>query len=217
MERSRGRETAVDEAGARGERPRGRPRGTSARALDLIALRLFSERGFDRVTVDDIAAEAGVTRRTFFRYFESKAAVLWHGWDTEVARLQRALVRIDDEVPLMRAVRQAVVDANRTRGGDPAELRTRMTLLTASEALMASAAPHYEAWGRAISEYAARRLGVPAGALIPLAVGRTTVAACRAAYDCWLAEPESDLTAWLDEALGALGDGFAAHEGGTQR
>ena len=55
---------------------------------------------------------------------------------------------------------------------------------------------------------AARRLGVPAGALVPLAIGRTTVAACRTAYDCWLAEPDSDLTSWLDEALGALGRGF---------
>jgi hypothetical protein len=41
------------------------------------------------------------------------------------------------------------------------------------------------------------------------------VAACRAAYDCWLAEPDSDLTVWLDEALGALGSGFAADEGGA--
>lgn len=204
----------VEGVEGRKARPRGRPPGTSARALDLIALRLFSERGFDRVTVDDIAAEAGVTRRTFFRYFESKASVLWHGWDTEVARLRVALERIGDDVPLMDAVRQAVVDANRTRGGDPAELRTRMTLLTASQTLTASAAPHYEAWGRTISEYAARRLGLPADALIPSAVGRTTVAACRTAYDCWLAEPGSDLTSWLDEALGALGRGFGSQAAG---
>ncbi|MEU9272965.1 TetR family transcriptional regulator [Streptomyces sp. NPDC048251] len=187
---------------------RGRPPGTSARTLELIALRLFSERGFDETTVDDITAAAGVHRRTFFRYFDSKVSVLWHGFDVEVARLRAALEGMPDEVALMDAVRRAVVESNRTRAGDMAELRTRLLLITATPALLASAAPRYEAWGRTIVDYAAARLGLPADALEPLVIGRATVAACRAAFDCWLAAPGSDLTRWLDDALLVLSTGF---------
>src|SRR5262249_58718973 len=55
---------------------RGRPPGTSRRKLELIALRLFTEQGFDETPIEQIAAEAGVSRRTFFRYFSSKSNVL---------------------------------------------------------------------------------------------------------------------------------------------
>ncbi|WP_342217145.1 hypothetical protein [Nocardia abscessus] len=46
-------------------------------------------------------------------------------------------------------------------------------------------------------------------ALIPLAGGRTTLAAARAAFDAWLARADADLTVYLDEALAALERGFA--------
>jgi AcrR family transcriptional regulator len=55
---------------------RGRPPGTNARALELIAVELFTANGFEKTTVEQIAAKAGVSRRTFFRYFDSKSAVL---------------------------------------------------------------------------------------------------------------------------------------------
>ena len=102
---------------------RGRPPGTSRRALELIALRLFTEQGFDETPIEQIAAEAGVSRRTFFRYFDSKASVLWGEFDSEVTVIRDALARVPDSVPMMDAIRQAVVAANHYRVEDVTELR----------------------------------------------------------------------------------------------
>src|SRR5215472_15661448 len=73
---------------------RGRPPGTSARDLEVISLRLFTEVGFDDTTVERIAAAAGVSRRTFFRYFDSKADVLWHAFDGEIRSLRAAFTEV---------------------------------------------------------------------------------------------------------------------------
>lgn len=190
----------------------GRPPGTSARQLELIALRLFTEQGFDETTVEQIAAAAGVSRRTFFRYFDSKTAVLWHEFDSEVQQLRRAFSALPATIALMDGIRSVVVGANSYRLEDVAELRTRMNLIGSVPALQASAAPHYEGWERAVSEFAADRLGQPADALYPLAIGRTTLAACRAAFDNWLVRADHDLTHYLDSALRALGVGFRTTE-----
>jgi TetR/AcrR family transcriptional regulator, regulator of mycofactocin system len=189
---------------------RGRPPGTSARQLELISLRLFSESGFDETTVERIAAEAGVSRRTFFRYFDTKADVLWHAFDGEVGALRAAFAAIPSGVPLMDAIRQAVVGVNRYRAEDVPELRTRMNLIGSVPALQASAAQHYDAWERAVTEFAAARLDLPPHSLRPLAIGRATLAVCRSAYDCWVERADTDLTVYLDEALRALAAGFAA-------
>lgn len=195
----------ADQAGAR----RGRPRSTSRRELRLIALRLFASRGFDNTTIEQIAAEAGVSERTFFRYFTTKASVLWTEFETEVEMIRSALAAVPDDMPLMDAVRGAVVAANHYQADDVPEMRMRMHLIATVPALSFSAAGHYEAWERAISEFAGRRLGQPADSLYPLTVGRTTLAACRAAYDRWSVRADADLTTYLDAALAALASGFA--------
>jgi len=187
---------------------RGRPPGTSARQLELISLRLFSRDGFEDTTVERIAAAAGVSKRTFFRYFESKADVLWHAFDGEVRSLRAAFAAVPPQVPMMVAIRQVVVGVNSYRAEDVPELRTRMSLISSVPALQASAAHHYDAWERAVAEFAAERLGQPADALYPMAVGRATLAVCRAAYDRWVDRADADLTVYLDEALRALAAGF---------
>src|SRR5262249_34950772 len=88
-----------------------RPTGTSRRELELIALRLFTARGFDETTVDQIAAGAGVSRRAFFRYFDSKPDVLWGEFDTEVATIRALLDKVPAGLPVMEAVPPAVPPA----------------------------------------------------------------------------------------------------------
>lgn len=187
---------------------RGRPPGTSPRELELIALRLFTQLGYDNTTVEDIAAEAGVSARTYFRYFDTKAAVLWHAFDDEVEHLRTEFARVRDSVALMTAIRQVVVGVNHYTPDDVDELRTRMTLISTVPALQASAAPHYDAWEQAVIDYAAERLGQSPQSLLPMAIGRATLAVCRAAYELWITRADADLTRYLDEALTAMARGF---------
>jgi mycofactocin system transcriptional regulator len=174
----------------------------------VIALRLFAANGFDETTVEQIAAEAGVSRRTFFRYFVSKTDVLWHNFDSEVAELRSRLGEMAPELPLLDAIRQAVLAVNRYTAQDVPELRIRMSLINATPALAASAATHYDAWEQAIINFAASRLGVRADDLQPVAIGRATLAVCRAAYEQWAARADYNLTRYLDAALRMLATGF---------
>jgi mycofactocin system transcriptional regulator len=173
-----------------------------------VALRLFTEQGFDETTVDQVASAAGVSRRTFFRYFDSKAAVLWNAFDLEVATIRRLLAEAPGERPMMEAIRSAVVAANHYHADDVVELRARMNLVGSVPTLQANATLHYSAWEEAIAEFVARRIGQPANSLYPLAVGRAALAVCRAAFDRWVARADTDLQVYIDVAISALAAGF---------
>ena len=172
-------------------------------------MRLFAEQGFDDTTVDQIATEAGINKRSFFRYFASKGSVLWGAFDDEVEALRAELASAPPDLSIMEAIRKAVVAVNHYRPEDVPELRTRMNLIGSSPGLSAGAATHYDAWERAVADFVARRTGQPADSLYPLAVGRATLASCRAAYDRWVARADTNLTVYLDAALAALAGGFA--------
>ncbi|WIX77150.1 mycofactocin system transcriptional regulator [Amycolatopsis carbonis] len=188
---------------------RGRPPGTSARELEVIALKLFTEQGFHGTTVEEIASAAGVTKRTFFRYYDTKADVLWNEFDHEVATIRSLLAAVPEDLPVMAAVRRAVLQANHYSAEDVPELRKRMSLISTVPDLAASATIHYDAWERAVADFVARRTGQPTDSLYPLTVGRSVLATCRAAYERWSARADADLTVYLDAALKALAAGFA--------
>lgn len=187
---------------------RGRPPTIGPRELEVIALRLFLSKGFDETTVEDIATQGGITRRSFHRYFSNKADVLWHGFDNEIDRLSQTLAESDQSLRVIDAVRSAVLLVNHYKAGDVEELRRRMELIGSVPALQASAASRYDAWEMAVAEFVAGRMGQPVASLYPLIVGRTVLAACRTAFDLWLVQGDDDLVTYLDEALATLAIGF---------
>ncbi|WIX98951.1 TetR family transcriptional regulator [Amycolatopsis mongoliensis] len=65
------------------------------RALASAAVDLFAANGYEATTVDDIAAAAGVGRRTFFRYFDAKDDVLFANHDEIVAEMEEEFAAAD--------------------------------------------------------------------------------------------------------------------------
>jgi AcrR family transcriptional regulator len=68
-------------------------RRSTHEALRRAALASFASKGFANVTVTELAREAGVTERTFFRHFPTKEAVLFQDYETQVEWLADALAQ----------------------------------------------------------------------------------------------------------------------------
>src|ERR1700722_17687538 len=64
--------------------------------LQRAALELYSERGYDQTTVAEIAKRAGLTERTYFRYFADKREVLFYGSDQLQERLVAGITSAPD-------------------------------------------------------------------------------------------------------------------------
>lgn len=77
---------------APGNRHEQRRRSTHE-ALRRAALKSFARKGFANVTVTELAREAGVTERTFFRHFPTKEAVLFQDYETQLEWLAEALAQ----------------------------------------------------------------------------------------------------------------------------
>ncbi len=84
-------------------------RKATKEALRRVALERFKKDGFANVTVTELAAEAGVTERTFFRHFPTKEAVLFEDYETQLEWVAEALARRPASENLFDAVLASVV------------------------------------------------------------------------------------------------------------
>jgi AcrR family transcriptional regulator len=98
------------------EEPTGRREaGKRARraALTTAAHRLFAERGYEATTVRDIASAAGLTERTFYRYFDGKEGLLAEEYQAWLGTLAQAVRDRPDAEPPLTAIYNAVIAIGR--------------------------------------------------------------------------------------------------------
>jgi mycofactocin system transcriptional regulator len=194
-------------------------RATSAAHLTHVGLQLFFERGFDETTVDDIAEAAGIGRRTFFRYFPSKNDLPWGDFDGLVERMRQQLDATPADVPVVDALRAAVIEFNRYPADELPHHRQRMALLLRVPTLMAHSALRYESWRGAVAQFVAQRRDVPVDSLEPQVVGWTLLATSLAAYEEWLRHEDRDLLQVLqcamDQVAATFGDDRSSRAAST--
>jgi AcrR family transcriptional regulator len=197
-------------APAEGLRERHRKR--TAADLEEAALTLFCERGFDAVTVDDIAVAADVSRRTFFRYFASKEDVILSDHPKRLGELQAALDRRPAGEPALTALRQAILSLAGSLQEDREHMLRRFRVVTTTPALEARSLCLQRNWETAVTAMLAARMDVnPAKDLRPGVVAATTMAAMRVATASWLAGGgHGDVMDIVASALDLLDGGLQA-------
>jgi len=176
----------------------GRRRSTTPQHITDVALELFTARGFADVSVDDVAHAAGIARRTLFRYYASKNAILWGDFDTHLAHLQDLLDNVDPRVAMGEALRAALLAFNTFDECETVRHRQRMRVILETAELQAYSMTMYAGWREVMAGFVAGRLGAKTTDPLPQTVAWTMLGVALSAYEQWL----SDQSVTLPEALG---------------
>ena len=186
----------------------GRKRVTSRAELEQAAFALFEAHGFDATTVDEIATAGGIGRRTFFRYFPSKNDIPWGAFEAELDRMRVRLKACPPEVPLMDAIRLALIDFNRVSPADVPLHRRRMELILRVPTLFAHSTLRFTAWRQVVAEFVAERTGRRPDELAPQVIAHAVLGVSVAAYEHWLDDPAEDIGTLLDNGMRQLDAAF---------
>ena len=138
-------------------------RSYTRREISREAMRLFAERGFDAVTVEDIAAEVGMSARTFFRYFAGKDDVVLRYQRRLQARLVAVFEAHAGHEPPITALRNAYVATSVVAPEDRTEFILLGRFLMDSQALLARSRGEHAARNDDVVAVLAERLGIDAG------------------------------------------------------
>jgi AcrR family transcriptional regulator len=173
-----------------------------------VALRLFEERGFETITVDEIAGAAQISVRTFYRYFPAKEDVLQVNIERRAAAVRAALAeRPADEAPLhsLRVVLAEVVSAE-----DPVLRRRWTSVVAATPSVLPSVLGGIQLKSlRNIAEFLGTRLGLPSDSLVPTMLAAAIGGVIQAASTQWFVHG-GDLGATIAEGIEVLERGIGS-------
>jgi AcrR family transcriptional regulator len=155
----------------------------AAGRLADAAMQLYRERGFDRTTVADIAARAGLTERTFFRYFADKREVLFSGAHVLQDFLVDRVARAQASMPPIDAVAGALADTGELFEERRDFARQRHALIVTHAELQERELIKLASLASAIGQ-ALRRRGVPGPAASLAAEAGITI--FKRAFESWV-------------------------------
>lgn len=191
------------------ERKKHRTRETIADA----AMQLFAERGFDATTIADIAAAADIAPRTFFGYFPSKEAVVFHDHDALLASFGARLRERGARETAFDAMRAWVLDLVAANDHDAPRRAVRRRLTDETPALAAQERANRAQFEAVLTEAVASDLGSSADALAPHLAAAAAIATLDALdrFHDGREQPDAEAAvAILDEALAFLRGGLRA-------
>lgn len=136
---------------------RERKRQQTRERLTRVAMALFLERGFEATTLDDIAAAADVSRRSFFHYFASKEDVVFAWHEESMAALIAAVAARPAGEAMLAAAENAI--AAIARQLEPGEAIAMARLKHGNPALQARDQVKYEKLERALADALIKRAG----------------------------------------------------------
>jgi AcrR family transcriptional regulator len=181
--------TAAPETLRRAPSQRDAHKARTKRALREAALKLFATQGFDSTTIEEVADHAGVSARTFFRYFPTKESVLFLGerqWLDTFADVYPAQARSLSDIRAM-AVTISELAAPLARGRRSMQLYERA--VASSAALRGREQDHRDEDVAMMATAIAARRGLAAvdeGCVLLASIGLMTY---RRALDAWLNGP----------------------------
>ena len=181
---------------------RDRRKRRTAEAIVAAALELFAERGFERTTIEQIAAAADISRRTFFRYFADKEELFFAEDERLLGVLHETLDGAPDGEPVLELARRATRALAAHSVADPERRLARERLIAATPALQARRLAKNLRWEQAI---AARLRERGSGEQEALLVPKLAMACFQTAFERWVRDPGRDLPGLVDESFAALG------------
>ncbi|MDQ2648703.1 MAG: TetR family transcriptional regulator [Actinomycetota bacterium] len=177
---------------------------TSVEEIEKAALEVIAARGFDETTVEELAAAAGISRRTFFRYFASKNDIPFGNFGALLEALEEWLAAAPTDRPMFEVIAEAVMHFNRVHTDGAVAHRARMRLIMQTPSLRANAVLHQDDWVSALARYAGRRLGASPESFGPRLVAHISLGAANAAYEQWLDDDRADLAELVGRAFAAV-------------
>jgi AcrR family transcriptional regulator len=174
--------------------------------VGAVALRLFIEQGFDKTTVDQIAAEAGLSRTSFFRYFATKEDVVLGNIEERGHQVLDALIARPEREPAWRSLRLAFQVLLKEMVDAPERGLNLARMFRDTPSLKARHLCRQLSWQDLLVPEIGRRLGVTDGAPDPRpqALVGAALACLNAAVDVWTAgEGTVNLSVLLEQAMSA--------------